>query len=103
MIESPLVYLGVYAITTVAASVYFVTKLESNTENNKVFFISEMSHLKEFFNEKIAAVTKDITRLEKKQEESNQIKERLAVQESRTKSLHKRIDQHLGASIATEE
>ena len=95
-IESSWIYLLIFVASSVISSVYFVTKLESSTQSNKVFFTSEISHLKEFFNEKICYVKEDIGRLEKKQEESNQIKERLVVQEQSNKSLHKRMDEHMG-------
>ena len=66
--------------------------IQLNDKNSKDNMNQEIGHLKEFFESKITDVKEDIGRLEKKQEESNQIKERLVVQEQSGKSLHKRVD-----------
>ena len=57
---------------------------------------SEISNLKKDFEEKINAfkndIKEDILRLEKAQEKSNNVRERLAVAENAVKSAHHRID-----------
>jgi len=115
------IYAVLSVIAAIASAVYFVTKVEAGNKSNKEFFEQavghlkeliqlnekntkentekEIKHLKEFVVDKIDEVKEDIGRLEKKQEESNQIKERLVVVEQSTKSFHKRMDhQQLGIS-----
>lgn len=113
---SSLIYLIIFIITSIVSAVYFVTKVESSNKANKEFFTAtvshlkesmqlsekngkenisqEISHLKEFFDCKLCDVKEDIGRLERKQEESNKVKERIVVLEQSSKSFHKRQDNY---------
>lgn len=100
----------VSVITVGASVVYFISKLESSTKNNMNFFKAEISHLtdiirlnhenlqseikrmKEKNEDDLKNIKENIGRLERKQEESNRIKERLSIAEVSLKSLHKRLD-----------
>lgn len=90
--------------------VYFVAKLESNSRANKEFYERSMQALRENLNNKFTYLEKnidekfngvserfhgiksDISRLEHKQEESNKIKERLAVAEQAIKEITAKLN-----------
>ena len=93
-------------LVCVAGSIiYFVAKLEATTRTNKEFYEKSMQNLHdnldnkfvfleknidEKFNgvsERFYGIRADINRLEHKQEESNKIKERLAVAEQAIKDI----------------
>lgn len=85
--------------------IYFVAKLEATSKANKEFYERSIAALRENLNNKFAylektidekfhgvserfhGITVDINRLEHKQEESNKIKERLAVAEQAVKDV----------------
>lgn len=90
--------------------IYFVAKLESNSRANKEFYERSMQALRENLNNKFTYLEKnidekfngvserfhgiksDISRLEHKQEESNKIKERLAVAEQGIKEISAKLN-----------
>ena len=90
--------------------VYFVSKLESNAKSNKEFYTQSMRSLQENLDNKFIYLEKnmvekfngvserfhgiksDISRLEHKQEESNKIKERLAVAEQAIKEITAKLN-----------
>jgi len=90
--------------------IYFVAKLESNSRANKEFYERSMQALRENLNNKFTYLEKnidekfngvserfhgiksDISRLEHKQEESNKIKERLAVAEQGIKEISSKLN-----------
>lgn len=102
---------NIVSIITVGASVvYFISKIDSSNKANRDFFQNEIHHISELLklnhqtlqgeiqmlkekNEmEFKGIKDDINRLEVKQSESNNIKERTALLEASLKSLHKRID-----------
>lgn len=90
--------------------VYFVAKLESTSKTNKEFFERSIQALRENIgnkflyleknmdekfngvNERFHGIKSDINRLEHKQEESNRIKERLAVAEQAIKEISNKLN-----------
>ena len=90
--------------------IYFVTKLEASSKANKEFYERSMQALRENLDNKFAYLEKnmdekfngvserfhgiksDISRLEHKQEESNKIKERLAVAEQAIKDITTKLN-----------
>lgn len=90
--------------------IYFVARLESTSKSNKEFFERSISALSENLNNKFTFLEKnmdekfngvserfhgiksDISRLEHKQEESNKIKERLAVAEQAIKEISNKLN-----------
>ena len=98
-------------LVVVAGSIiYFVAKLETNSRVNKEFYERSMQALRENLNNKFSYLEKnmdekfngvnerfhgiksDISRLEHKQEESNKIKERLAVAEQAIKEISAKLN-----------
>ena len=89
--------------------IYFVARLESTSKSNKEFFERSIYSLRENLNNKFSFLEKnmdekfngvserfhgiksDINRLEHKQEESNKIKERLAVAEQAIKEISNKL------------
>ena len=89
--------------------IYFVARLESASKSNKEFFFFFIYSLRENLNNKFSFLEKnmdekfngvserfhgiksDINRLEHKQEESNKIKERLAVAEQAIKEISNKL------------
>lgn len=65
----------------ISALVFFAARLEGNNKASKELLSSEIRHVINIMEINHKAVCADISRLEKKQEESNRIKERLAMQE----------------------
>ena len=63
----------------------------------------EITRLKEKSEDDMRNVREDISRLEKKQEESNRVKERTAIVEASLRSLHKRLDIEPPISIKEDE
>ena len=97
-------------LVVVAGSIiYFVAKLETNSRTNKEFYERSMQALRENLNNKFTylernidekfngvserfhGIKSDISRLEHKQEESNKIKERLAVAEQSIKEISSKL------------
>lgn len=92
-------------LCVVASIIFFVAKLDSSTKSNHEFYKRSMetlhdnidakfkyfeSNMNEKFygiNEKFQSMKNDINRLERKQEESNKIKERLAIVEHTLKEV----------------
>lgn len=92
-------------LTLLVAVVFFIAKLDATTKVNRQFyekclenlhevidgkFIALESTMNEKFNgvsERFHSIKHDISRLEHKQEESNRIKERLAIVESQVHEL----------------
>lgn len=93
-------------LTCVIASVcFFIAKLDAMTKANRQFYESTIANLHEnisqkfaylegnitekfrVVDERFANITDHVNRLERKQEESNRIKERLAVMEHTVKML----------------
>lgn len=90
--------------------IYFVAKLDSNSRANKEFYERSMQSLHENLDNKFIYLEKnmdekfngvserfhgiksDISRLEHKQEESNKIKERLAVAEQAIKEITAKLN-----------
>ena len=79
-------------ILTIASMVFFIAKLDATTKMYKEVFTLELRHVREILESNKQDVKSDIERLEQKQNESNNIKERLALAENSLKSLHHRID-----------
>ena len=61
--------------------IFFAARLENATETNKEIISTEISHVLKLMEINHQNLKDDISRLEKKQSESNQVKERLAKQE----------------------
>lgn len=92
-------------LCVVASIIFFIAKLDANTKSNHEFYKKAMDTLQEnieskfkyfesnmnekFYgiNEKFSSMKNDINRLERKQEESNKIKERLAIVEHTLKEV----------------
>lgn len=65
----------------IGAIIFFAARLEGNNKASKELLSSEIKHVINIMELNHKTVCADISRLEKKQEESNRIKERLAMQE----------------------
>ena len=74
---------------------FFASKLEQNSKANKQLLESELKHVVAIMELNHNNLRDDIGRLEKKQEESNKIKERLAMQEVLTKDIQIMLVNHL--------
>ena len=61
--------------------IFFAARLENATNTNKEIISTEISHVLKLMEVNHQNLKDDISRLEKKQSESNQVKERLAKQE----------------------
>ena len=90
------------------------TMMESNISDMKLLFNTnkehqkdnlerEISHLKDLIAMTNSEVREDIKRLESRQNESNKVKERVAILTASVKSLHKRLDVDLPALLNTED
>lgn len=75
-------HVGVYElISFIAAVIFFAARLEENSKSNRELLNTELKHILNIMEINHKNIIHDINRLEKKQEESNKIKERLAMQE----------------------
>lgn len=78
--------------------IFFVARLEGATRINKEIISSELSHVLKLMEVNHQNLKDDISRLEKKQEESNKIKERLATQEALVAEMQSILHNHLNES-----
>lgn len=70
---------------------FFGAELKSNSKAQQELLNTEIAHVVELMNVNHANLKEDIHRLERKQEESNKIKERLAMQEVLVADLQERV------------
>ena len=78
--------------------IFFIARLEGATRINKEIISSELSHVLKLMEVNHQNLKDDISRLEKKQEESNKIKERLATQEALVAEMQSILHDHLNES-----
>lgn len=74
---------------------FFASKLEENSKASKQLLESEIKHVVALMEINHRNLREDISRLEKKQEESNKIKERLAMQEVLTADVQAMLKSHI--------
>lgn len=74
---------------------FFASKLEENSKASKQLLESEIKHVVALMEINHRNLREDIGRLEKKQEESNKIKERLAMQEVLTADIQAMLKSHI--------
>jgi len=74
---------------------FFASKLKENSEANKELLSNELKHVIHIMEINHKNLSDDIARLEKKQEESNKIKERLAMQEVLTADIQSILRAHM--------
>ena len=74
---------------------FFASKLEASSKANKEMLNTELKHVIHIMEINHKNLSDDIARLEKKQEESNKIKERLAMQEVLTADIQAMLKAHL--------
>lgn len=74
---------------------FFASKLEENSKASKQLLESEIKHVVALMEINHRNLREDISRLEKKQEESNKIKERLAMQEVLTADIQAMLKSHI--------
>ena len=77
---------------------FFASRLEETSRANKELINNELKHVIHIMELNHKNLVNDINRLEKKQEESNKIKERLAMQEVLTADIHEILKEHLAES-----
>lgn len=75
--------------------VFFVAKLEASTKASRDLFNNELNHITKMMELNHKNLREDISRLERKQEESNRIKERLAMQEVMVADLQALVRSHI--------
>lgn len=85
-------------ISFISGIIFFVAKLDSNSRANAEMLNTEIKHVTEIIELNHQNLKEDIIRLEKKQEESNKIKERLATQEVLMNELQATVHDHLNNS-----
>lgn len=87
---------GIIEIICFAAGIiFFMAKLDNNSQSNKELLNAEIAHVVKLMETNHNNLREDIGRLEKKQEESNKIKERLAMQEVLTADMQVLLRTHL--------
>ena len=86
---------GIELLMFIAAIIFFAARLEENSKANKQLLESEIKHVVAIMELNHNNLRDDIGRLEKKQEESNKIKERLAMQEVLTKDIQAILASHI--------
>ena len=74
---------------------FFASKLEATSRANKELLNTELKHVINIMELNHRNLSEDISRLEKKQEESNKIKERLAMQEVLTADIQAILQAHI--------
>jgi hypothetical protein len=79
----------------IGAIIFFAARLEENNKASKELLSSEIKHVVQLMELNHRNLTDDINRLEKKQEESNRIKERLAMQEVLMSDVQQLIHDHI--------
>lgn len=77
-----LVGVVVSILAVIGSAIYFISSMKAYSESTRLLLTSECNHIKEIIDNNRKELKEDIARLEKKQEESNKIKERLAKVES---------------------
>lgn len=82
--------------------IFFAARLEGATKINKEIISSEISHVLKLMEINHQNLKDDISRLEKKQEESNKIKERLATQEALVAEIQTIMHAHFPEYMHTE-
>ena len=79
----------------IGAIIFFAARLEENNKASKELLSSEIKHVVQLMELNHRNLTDDINRLEKKQEESNRIKKRLAMQEVLMSDVQQLIHDHI--------
>ena len=79
----------------IGSIIFFAARLEENNKASKELLSSEIKHVVQLMELNHRNLTDDINRLEKKQEESNRIKERLAMQEVLMSDVQQLIHDHI--------
>lgn len=74
---------------------FFGAELKSNSKAHQELLNTEIAHVINLMNVNHNILKEDIQRLERKQEESNKIKERLAMQEVLVADLQELLHNHL--------
>ena len=77
-----LVGVVVSILAVIGSAIYFISSMKAYSQSTRLLLTSECNHIKEIIDNNRKELKEDIARLEKKQEESNKIKERLAKVES---------------------
>lgn len=77
-----LVGVVVSILAVIGSAIYFISSMKAYSESTRLLLTSECNHIKEIIDNNRKELKEDIARLEKKQEESNKIKERLVKVES---------------------
>ena len=79
----------------IGAVIFFAARLENNNKSNKEMLTAELKHIINIMEINHNNLRDDISRLEKKQEESNRLKERVAMQEVLVADLQSSFHAHL--------
>lgn len=74
---------------------FFGAELKSSSKAHQELLNTEIAHVINLMNVNHVNLKEDIERLEKKQEESNKIKERLAMQEVLVADLQEMVHSHI--------
>jgi hypothetical protein len=86
---------GIELLMFIGAIIFFAARLENNNKSNKELISAELKHVINLMEINHNNLREDIGRLERKQEESNKIKERLAMQEVLTADIQAILKSHL--------
>ena len=89
---------GVELLMFIGAIIFFAARLEENNKANKELLTSEIKHVINIMEISNKSLREDIGRLERKQEESNKIKERLTMQEVFTSDIKAMLQSHISDS-----
>lgn len=86
---------GIELLMFIGAIIFFAARLENNNKSNKELISAELKHVINLMELNHNNLREDISRLERKQEESNKIKERLAMQEVLTADIQAILKSHV--------
>jgi hypothetical protein len=86
---------GIELLMFIGAIIFFAARVENNNKSNKELISAELKHVINLMEINHNNLREDIGRLERKQEESNKIKERLAMQEVLTADIQAILKSHL--------
>ena len=86
---------GIELLMFIGTIIFFAARLENNNKSNKELISAELKHVINLMEINHNNLREDIGRLERKQEESNKIKERLAMQEVLTADIQAILKSHL--------
>lgn len=86
---------GVELLIFIGSIIFFVARLDDNAKANKEIINQEISHIIKLMEVNYQNIKEDISKLERKQEQSNRIKERLAMQEALVADIQSMLKSHL--------